>query len=119
LQLIGGLPDGVIGLEASGEVSADDYTEVLNPALDAEMEDRGAVRLLYVLGEQFEGFTGEAMWEDAKTGASHAATFERVAVVTDHVGYRAAIVAFGWLMLGDVQEFALHERDDAIAWVTG
>jgi hypothetical protein len=34
IKLLPDLPDGVIGVEASGHVEADDYREVLGPALE-------------------------------------------------------------------------------------
>ena len=34
IRVIDGLPDGVLGFEASGKLTADDYTRVLAPALE-------------------------------------------------------------------------------------
>ena len=44
---------------------------------------RGKVRIVYVLGPEFEEYEGDAMWEDAKLGMHHMFDFERVGVVTD------------------------------------
>ena len=40
------MPEGTIGLEASGELSREDYTEVMEPALREGVE-RGEIRMLF------------------------------------------------------------------------
>ena len=118
IRLIDGLQSNVVGLEAVGEVSAGDYKDVLDPAVDAALESNETIRLVYVLGENFDGYTGGAMWEDARIGLSHLSRFDKIALVTDHKGYADAVKAFGWLMPGEVETFAVDARDAAIAWVS-
>ena len=50
------MPAGTIGFEATGTVTAEDYETVLVPALTAAIE-AGPVRLLYVLGDDFESYS--------------------------------------------------------------
>jgi hypothetical protein len=45
------LPDNVLGFEAKGEVTGDDYEQVLIPAVEKHLETAEKIRLLYVLGE--------------------------------------------------------------------
>ena len=54
IERITDLPDRVLGLRASGEVTADDYKQVLVPALEEKLGQHRKVRLLYVIGEGFE-----------------------------------------------------------------
>ena len=49
-------------------MEADDYRQVLDPAAADAMKAHDKVRLLYVFGEQYEGYTAAAMWEDTKLG---------------------------------------------------
>ena len=68
LTLIPDLPASVVGVEAHGKVTAEDYQEVLIPAVEAAeaaSSDR-KVRVLYVLGREFPEFTAGAAWEDTK-----------------------------------------------------
>ena len=53
IKVIENMPVGTIGLEASGEVTDEDYAEVLEPTLSAALE-QGDVRLMYVLDEGFK-----------------------------------------------------------------
>jgi hypothetical protein len=110
------MPDGVIGLEASGEVSGDDYRDVMVPALNGALES-GGVRLLYVVAEDTK-FTAGAAFQDAKLGLGHLKGWERVAVVTDEDWLENSIKAFGWLMPGEVKVFDDDEVDEATAWLT-
>ena len=112
-----GLPDGVIGFEAVGEVEATDYEDVLMPAL-ARGAESGAVRLIFVLGDRFKGYSPGAMKEDAGLVA-HANSWKRTAVVSDLGWVVHLSTAFGWMVPGKFKRFGLAERDAAIAWVAG
>jgi len=117
LQPIEGLPSSVVAFEASGEVEASDYQDVLDPAVDAALEAHDKVRFLYVLGDEFEGYTAHAMWEDTKVGVGHWARWEKIALVTDDHTYHNAVKAFGWLFPGDLKLFSLAELADAKDWI--
>ena len=65
IKIIEDMPLGTIGLEAVGKVTEDDYRDVLLPAVSAAVE-RNDVRLLYILGEDFESYSPGAMWADTK-----------------------------------------------------
>ncbi|MBO0845095.1 MAG: STAS/SEC14 domain-containing protein [Nocardioides sp.] len=107
------MPDGVIGLEASGEVTADDYRDVMVPVVTAAME-QGGVRLLYVMAEHAK-FSPGAAFADAKLGISHLRGWEKVAVVSDADWLENSIKAFGWMMPGEVKVFDDDEVDEAKA----
>jgi hypothetical protein len=119
IELIEGLPAGVVGLDAEGEVTADDYESVAMPAIERARAQGDKVRLLFVLGERFTGYTAAAMWDDTKLGLSHPFSWERIAVVTDHEHFRAMVKGFGWLIPGEVKLFSVAELADAKAWVSG
>ena len=59
LNPIADLPSGVIGFEASGKIEAEDYRDVLLPAIQKAAAD-GEVRIVMVLPE-FEGLSGGAL----------------------------------------------------------
>lgn len=116
IELIPDLPDGVIGFEAVGEVHGDDYKTVLEPAIEAAAAS-GGVRLVYVLGDRFEGYSAGASLQDAKLGLEHIRHWKRTAVVSDHDWVNHLVHALGWMIPGDCKAFPLAERDEAIAWI--
>ena len=121
IERIAEMPPGTIGLRASGELTREDYRDVLEPAL-AEGVAAGDLRLLFCLTD-FDGLGRGAWVEDAKTGLhawvlDHSA-WTRFALVTDVAWVARAMRTFAWMAPGEVRTFALAEYDDARAWVAG
>lgn len=114
LEPMSDLPDGVIGFEAVGEVHADDYRDTLIPALEASP---GPLRLVYVLGDRFTGYSSGAAWQDTKLGLHHHGRWHRAAIVTDTDWIRHLAHAFGWMVPGHFRVFSLDERAEAVDWV--
>ncbi|HSJ70851.1 MAG TPA: STAS/SEC14 domain-containing protein [Acidimicrobiia bacterium] len=118
IRVLDDLPANIVGFEAVGLVDAGDYQSVVEPAIDSALTKHDTIRLLYVLGPDFDGFSGGAMWEDAKAGMAHWSKWDRIAVVTDHGAIADGIKFFGWMVPGDVKLFTLASVDDATAWLT-
>jgi len=109
-------PANVIAIKAVGKLAKDDYTNVLTPAVKSLMESAGELRAVIVIGDEFDGLTPGATWEDLKTGFAHITKWKRCAVATNKDWVRHGVALFGWTMPGDVKVFDLDQVDDAIAW---
>jgi hypothetical protein len=108
------LPAGVVGFEVAGELKAEDYRDVVLPALERAAAS-GEVRFVVVIPE-FHGMSGGAVWQDLKVGIEHWRAWKRIALVTD-IGWMEHMTSlFGWMTPGEVRHFPLAQRDDAIAW---
>ena len=118
IEVMTDLPDRVLGLRARGEVTAEDYRTVLVPAIEEKLSKHRKVRLLYVIGDEFKGYSGAAAWEDAKVGMKHLTSFERVAVVTDVDWVEKMIKAFGFALPGEVRVFDDDDLEDARQWIS-
>jgi hypothetical protein len=118
IEVMTDLPERVLGLKASGEVTAEDYRTVLVPAVEEQLTRHEKVRLLYVFGDEFKGYTGGAAWEDAKVGMKHLTSFERVAVVTDVDWIENTIKAFGFAVPGEVRVFDDDDLGAARQWIS-
>ena len=116
IRLLSGMPVGVLGVEAIGDVEQDDYKNILDPAIESMIAEHGKVRLVYVLGPEFDEYEGDAIWEDARLGVRHPASFERVAVVTDARWARGATKLFSLLLPGKARAFGLTELEAAKHW---
>jgi hypothetical protein len=117
IETLPGFPDNVVAVEGVGEVGADDYRDVLVPAVTAASETNDRIRLLYVLGERFEGVTTGAAWEDVKLGLEHLRGWEMMAVVTDVDWIGHTLRAVGLVIPATVRVFPTSERAEAEAWV--
>ena len=111
------LPSGVIGFEATGKLEAEDYRDVLLPAISKAAE-AGGVRCVIVITD-FGGISAGALWQDLKMGIEHLRGWKRIALVTDVEWMRHATALFGWMTPGEVEHFPLAEREAAIAWAAG
>ena len=116
IRLLGDMPAGVLGIEAVDDVEKEDYADVIVPAVEAAIAEHGKVRVVYVLGPEFDDYEGEAVWEDLKLGARHPASFERIAVVTDARWAGPAIKVFSVLWPGQARAFPLSQLDSAKRW---
>ena len=117
LELLSDLPDNVVGIKAIGDVEDDDYEGVLVPAIDELLTRYDKIRLLYVLGPEFDGYEADAVWEDMKLGMKTFTSYERIGVVTDSTLVRRSIQAFGWLMPGEVKVFGVADLSGARSWI--
>lgn len=121
VEKIEDMPPGTIGFRASGEVTREDYRQVLEPAL-REAVEAGEVRMLYVLDSEFKMDAG-AFKEDAKTGLEiglrHHSAWKRTALVTDVDWVRTAIRLFAFMAPGEVRVWGMGELEQAREWVAG
>jgi hypothetical protein len=109
------LPAGVIGFEADGEIRADDYRDVLVPAVEGEVGAGRDIRIVLVF-PAWDGVSGGAAWQDLRLGVGHLARWKRIALVTDVEWMAHLTRLFGWMTPGEMKQFPLAERDAAIAW---
>jgi SpoIIAA-like len=114
------MPEGVIGLRASGKLTKEDYTGVLEPALKEAM-DTGEARVVFVL-TGFEGLEAGASPEDIKTGLGvelgNRKNWKRLALVTDVDWVARAMRMFAWAMPGELGVYEdLDDLERAKTWV--
>ena len=88
IRVIEGLPDAVLGFEASGRLTAHDYADVLAPAPDAAAAGGGRIRVLLDFSGEFHGMDTGAVRQDVRMGVRDWNAWERIALVTDHTWMR-------------------------------
>ena len=118
IELIHGLPDNVVALSASGQVTGDDYEKVLIPAVESGFEAHEKIRLLYHIGPEFKKFTTTAMWDDARVGMHHLTGFEKIAVVTDVNWIKTMVKGIGLAMPDKVRIFDSSALEEAKIWIS-
>jgi SpoIIAA-like len=114
IKALENLPEGVIGFETSGKLEAEDYRDVLIPAIEGAAA-AGKVRVVVVI-DDFGGLSGGALWEDLKLASRHFRSLHRFALVTDSDWMRHFVAAFGWMIPGEIKYFPMAERTDAVQW---
>ena len=116
------MPEGTIGFRVTGEVTREDYTTMLVPALRKALDAGAGLRTLYVI-EELDDIEATALWEDTKLGFDlglrHHNEWRRSAIVTDHDWLAQAARLFAWMIPGEARVFGLAELEPARAWVAG
>jgi hypothetical protein len=115
-QIREGVKNNVVALSAHGKVSHQDYERVLIPSVEEKIRLHSKIRFLFVLADDFEGYTAEAIWDDTKVGLQHITAFEKIAVVTNIVWVKEAVRFFGIFVPCPVKVFAKKEIQAATAW---
>lgn len=119
MKAIDDLHDGIVGVEAHGRVTHEDYETVLIPAVERALEAHRKVRFLYRLAPDFTGFTGAALWDDARIGLRHLRAWERIAVVTDARWIAELVKAFRYVVPAKTKVFRNDEMQTARDWLQG
>ena len=116
IRILRDLPDNVLGIEAIGKVTDDDYENILAPAIQNMRSRDKEIRIVYVLGKEFDGWTTGAAWEDTKLGLSEFRAWQKIAIVSDKDWVRHTVKAIGWMMPGDVRALDLDDLAAAKQW---
>lgn len=111
------LPDGIDGIEATGQVTKEDYETELEPMIREARAAGRKLRLVYRFGPQFAGFTPSAAWEDAMVGLRSMRDFAACAIVSDIGWLRESTRVVGALLPFPVRIFADPDLHLAIDWL--
>lgn len=117
IEIVESFPDNVVGLIAKGQLTKNDYEQVLIPQVEAALKRHAKIRLYYEIGPQFSGVDPGAAWEDLKLGVEHLSRWERVAVVTDVDWIKHLLNAFRFVIPCPVRLFSVADTSDARAWI--
>jgi len=98
-------------------VTAQDYENVLLPAVDEALKRHKKIRFLFRTGKDFSGYTAGAMWDDAKLGVRHLTAFDKIAVVSEVPWLVQAVRFFRFLIPCPVKVFSSEKLPDAKAWI--
>lgn len=111
------LPEDVVGFEASGKVTHEDYKEKLIPLLEKKLAEGKPLKMIYAVGVDFDGFELAAMWDDAAFGIKHWKDVSHIALVTDERWLSAMTAFWAPFYPGVVRIFSNAELDHAKEWI--
>jgi hypothetical protein len=121
IEPLSDMPPGTIGLVATGDVTREEYANVLAPTLRAAIESCARLRLLFQVGPGFRAFEPGALLEDVKSswnlGVRHHDAWERFALVTDVDWMAQAARMLAWATPGEVRVYPISDGDEARAWL--
>ena len=112
------VPENVAGFRATGEVTKDDYTNVVIPQVSLLVEKTGKINFLLVLDTDVSNFTAGAWLHDAMLGLKHLTKWNRAAIVSDSEGVIKFTDAFSLAAPGEFKGFKKADLEQAIKWVS-
>ena len=110
IMILSDMPDATIGFEALDDVTAEDYTLVIAPALERRLPDQ-PLRVLILLDQRFHSYSPGAAIADIRLWLNRLGDWEKLAVVTDHDPITTTVNDLAWMGSGKIRTFA----PDAIA----
>ena len=121
IELLPDMPKGVTGVRVSGRIGGDEIRNFKSAA--KEMVNTDEVRIVEVIGPDYEGIGPGGLFEDLKmafgTVLPHASAFKRIAVVSDKAWVGHTLHAVSWMIPGELAIFKLDELDKAKEWAAG
>ena len=111
------LKDGVVGFHASGIVTKEDYTQVLIPQIENALKSQDTLNVLYVIDEDFDHYSWQAMFEDTKIGIMHPFSWKKIAIVTDVEWIIDAVKYLGSLVPFKIKTYSSIQFNEAKQWL--
>lgn len=110
------MPNNVAGFRATGEITSDDYKNVVIPRINELVKEQGKINFLFLIDTDLKDFTAGAWLQDALLGLNHLLKWNRAAIVTDNEGAIKFTDAFSLVVPGEFKGFRKEELEIAILW---
>lgn len=118
IQKIENLPANMVGFRASGEVTEDDFKNVVLPQVEQSIAQNGKLNYMLVLDTPISEFTYGAWMYDAWMGVKHLLKWHRAAIVSDSESIKKFTDIFSKFMIGEFKGFDKNQEREAVAWAS-
>jgi hypothetical protein len=118
IQVIPDTPNNIAAFRATGEVTKENYQNVVLPEIERLLKQINHINFLLVLDTELENFTTGAWVQDALLGLKNLAKWNRAAVVTDSETIISFTNGFSYIVPGEFKGFKKAEYDQAVTWVS-
>ncbi|WP_276380194.1 STAS/SEC14 domain-containing protein [Flavobacterium sp. H4147] len=110
-------PANTAAFRAVGEVTADDYKNVLVPEVTKLAEKINEINFLFLIDTEIKNFTAAAWMEDALLGLKNLGKWNRAAIVTDSEKAISFTNSFSYFVPGEFKGFKKDAFQQALNWV--
>jgi len=118
IHLIENAPSNVAAFRAEGEVTKEDYQNVVIPEVNRVIASINSINFLLYLDTEVENFTAGAWVQDALLGLKNLAKWNRAAIVTDSETAITFTNGFSYFVPGEFKGFKKNQYNEAITWVS-
>ena len=118
IQRISSLPETMVGFRAMGEVTKEDFDQIVLPAVREIVEKTGQLNYMLVIDTSLQNFTAGAWIKDAILGIKNLTKWHRAAIVSDAKTIKKFIAFFSILIPGEFKGFDHESLQEAIGWTS-
>lgn len=119
IESLKNVPANVAAFRATGEVTQDDFKNVVIPEVEQLVEKIGKLNYVLLLDTDVSEFTAGAWLQDALLGIKNLTKWNRAAIVSDSEGVKKFTDAFSLAMPGEFKGYRKAELEQAINWAAG
>jgi hypothetical protein len=116
IEPIPGLPSNVVGFRTSGEVTKNDYDQVVFPMVQKYVGTGKELNYIFMVDNSLKNFSIGAWIQDVWLGLKELMKWNRVAIVSDSEKIRSFTDKGGHLIPGTYRGFTRGQLDEAIEW---
>ena len=116
ITVIPDLPNNTIGARYEGDVTGEDYLNVLWPAVSKAAETGDPVNIVVVFTEEMHHLSFTAMLSDGHLGMHFRKDWGRIAFVSDHEKLDKLVAEKSKPFGFEVRVFTIAEEQAAIDW---
>jgi|SRR5690606_10882389 hypothetical protein len=117
IHIIEDAPNNVAAFRAVGEVTKEDYQNVVIPEVERIIKAVGHINFLLYLDTEVENFTMGAWVQDALLGLKNLAKWNRAAIVSHSDKVITFTNGFSHIVPGEFKGFKKEYYNEAISWV--
>ncbi len=118
IYIIPNLPDHVLGVRATGEVTKEDVEQVLIPAIDGLVARKNGIHYLLVLDTNVRNWDLGAWVSDVKMGLKYLGKWHKIAVVSEEQSVKTLTGLFDIVVPGESRGYTHAQLQEAMDWVS-
>ncbi|UFH33136.1 STAS/SEC14 domain-containing protein [Chryseobacterium sp. C-71] len=116
ITIINDAPENVAAFNATGDVTKEDFENLVIPHVKNKVEQFDELNYLLYLDTDLSNFTMGAWLQDALLGIKNLSKWNRAAIVTDKEGVQNFTDIFSVLMPGEFKSFPKENLYNALYW---
>lgn len=116
ITILNDAPENVAAFNATGEVTKEDFENLVIPYVKNKVEQFDELNYLLYLDTDLSNFTMGAWLQDALLGIKNITKWNRAAIVTDEEGVQNFTEIFSVLMPGEFKSFPKENLYNALYW---
>jgi hypothetical protein len=117
IEIIPGLPSKVAAFNATGKITADDYTKTINPIVKKIEKEFGKINYLLVINTSLKNYSLGAWIKDALLGFRYFAKWNKLGIVSNKKSIKKFTDFFGKFLPSVTKGFMMDEEEIARRWI--